>query len=138
MEAENSNGPLFVFEKQKQHLDNVSKKDLDKLFQLYNELKAKGYDRTFMRGETFNKLHTMLYELKLIFNFDWMEWKSKWKNINDTSFDFTQCNLVDLSKYLTAIFRADRFSDGTIEQNFRNGTLDKIFQSFIDKKALQL
>jgi hypothetical protein len=28
--------------------------------------------------------------------------------------------------YLTAIFRADRFSDGTIQQFLKNGVLDRL------------
>jgi hypothetical protein len=80
-----------------------------------------------MSSETFQELGKTIYDLKLIFNFKWMAWHSEWKNINDTSFDYSHSSLLDISMYLTAIFRADRFSDGTIEQNFKNETLDKIF-----------
>ena len=80
-----------------------------------------------MSSDTFDELHKMIYGLKLIFNFNWMGWYSGWKNINNTSFDYSNISLLDLSMYLTAIFRADRFNDGTIVLSFRNGTLDKIF-----------
>jgi len=92
-------------------------------------LRTIGYDKDFMNTEIFEKLNHEIYELKLIFDFKWMAWHSGWKNINDTNFNYSNCSLLDLSMYLTAIFRADRFSDGTIELNFRNGTLDKILST---------
>lgn len=120
----NPNDPAF--KEQEQYLTTISKADLHNLVQLFDSIKQQGYGDDFMSGGSFCVLHEMLYNLKLIFNFDWMAWHEGWKNINDTDFDFSNCSLLDLSMYFTAIFRADRFSDGTIEQNFRNGTIDRI------------
>jgi hypothetical protein len=128
----NPNAP--VFEEQEQYLNSLTKKELENLFELYEQLRTKGYDTDFMSSETFQELHKAIYDLKLIFNFKWMAWHSGWKNINDTSFDYSHSSLLDISMYLTAIFRADRFSDGTIEQNFKNGTLDKIFGNLKDER----
>lgn len=128
----NSNDP--VFEEQEQYLNSLTKKELENLFELYEQLSTKGYDTGFMSSETFHELHKTIYELKLIFNFKWMTWHSGWKSINDTSFDYSLSSLLDISMYLTAIFRADLFSDGTIEQNFKNGTLDKIFRRLKDER----
>jgi hypothetical protein len=97
------------------------------LFLLYDQLKENGYETGFMSIETFTELHHLIYELKLIFNFNWMAWHNGWENINNTNFDYSKSSLLELSMYLTAIFRADRFSDRTIEMNFTNGTLDKMF-----------
>lgn len=123
----NPNDP--VFKKQEHYLNSIPKEDFQKLVHLFDNLKKHGYSDKFMNSDTFRELHKLLYDLKLIFSFDWMAWHEGWKNINDTSFDYSGCSLLDTSMYLTAIFRADRFSDGTIEQNFRNGTLDKIFNT---------
>lgn len=123
-----------VFNEQKQYLSTIPKEDLQKLVQLFDNLKEHGYGDNFMSNNTFHDLHKTLYALKLIFNFKWMAWHKGWKNINDVNFDYSSCSLLDLSMYLTAIFRADRFSDGTIEQNFKNGTLNKIFDRLRDER----
>ena len=120
----NPNDP--VFSKQEQYLKTI---DFQKLVQLFDTLKKNGYSDNFMSRETFQKLHEKLYDMKLIFDFKWMAWYKGWKNINNTSFDYSECSSLDISMYLTAIFRADRFNDGTLEANFRNGTLDKIFNA---------
>lgn len=123
----NPNDP--VFKEQEQYLNTISKDDFQKLILLFDKLKEQGYDDDFMLNKVFQELHEKLYAMKLVFNFKWMVWYKGWKNINDTNFDYSHCSLLDLSMYLTAIFRADRFNDGTIETNFRNGTLDKIFNA---------
>lgn len=123
----NPNAP--VFNEQENYLNTIPETDFQKLISLFDNLKKQGYDDKFMSSETFQELHQMLYDLKLIFDFKWMAWHEGWKNINDTTFDYSDCSLLDTSMYLTAIFREDRFSDGTIEQNFKNGTLDKVFKT---------
>ncbi len=123
----NPNDP--VLEKQKIYLDTVSKEDFESLALLYNSVKQQTGLKDFKSARYYLELNEKLYEMKLIFNFNWMSWDTGKKNIMDTNFDFSNCSLLDLSMYLTTIFRADRFSDGTIEENFRNGTLDKIFNS---------
>lgn len=120
----NSNDP--VFNDQENYLKSIPKHEFQKLVGLFDNLKSQGESDKFMSSETFQEFHKMLYDMKLIFDFKWMAWHEGWKNINDTNYDFSGCSLLDTSMYLTAIFRAERFSDGTIEQNFRNNTLDKI------------
>ena len=132
MDAAKFNPGDPVFETQKQYLNTLSKQDLGRLIELQKLFTGNGYGGEFAATDTFEKLHETLYELKLIFNFKWMAWNSGWKNINDTNFDYSNSSLLDLSMYLTAIFRQDRFCDGTIEGNFKNGTLDKIFNKLKD------
>lgn len=126
-EAAKFNPNDSVFEEQKQYLNTIPKEEFQKLHQLFEPLKKYGSEKNFMSSDTFQELHEMLYEMKLIFSYKWMAWHKGWKIINDTNFDYSKSSLLDISMYLTAIFRADRFSNGTIEQNFKNGTLDKIF-----------
>ena len=120
----NPNDP--VFEEQKEYMNSLSSQELHKLFTLYDKLRNGGYQTDFMRSDVFQQLHRKIYELRLIFDFKWMAWHTGWKTINDRSFDYSTSSLLEISMYLTAIFRADRFSDGLIQQHFRNGTLDKI------------
>lgn|SRR5690348_1071305 len=123
----NPNDP--VFNEQESYLNTIPKHEFQKLVRFFDDVKKQGYGDKFMSSDIFNELHKMLYDMKLIFDFKWMAWHEGWKNINDKNYDFSSCSLLDTSMYLTAIFRADRFSDGTLEQNFRNGTLDKIFNT---------
>ena len=58
-----------------------------------------------------------------------MAWHSGSKKVNDPNFDYSNSSLLEISMYLTAIFRADRFNDGFIALNFINGILDKIFKT---------
>jgi len=125
----NYNDP--VFEKQRQYLNRISREDLNKLFEIYEQLKAIGYDHEFMNGKHFHKLHKLIYDLKIIFDFKWATWDDGWKDIYNSNYDYSESSLLELSMYLTTIFRADRFSEGTIEENFRNGTLDKIFERML-------
>ncbi len=70
-----------------------------------------------------------LYDLKIIFSFNWMSWDTGRKNIEDINFNYTRCSLLEITMYITTIFREDRFSDGHIKSKLENGTLDKIFGS---------
>ena len=68
----------------------------------------------------------------LIFPFDYslLDW-DKGKHIINNQLDFSNCDLLDLSMYLTAIIRADRFRSDVpgefIEDFFVDGTMAKIF-----------
>ncbi len=116
----NPNDPIF--EKQKQYLKTISKSAFEDLLSLYDEAELMGYG-----SKDYSDFHKKLYDLKLIFPFDWMAWHKGRKNIDDINYDYTNCSLLDLSMYLTSIFREDRFSDGHIKSKLENGTLDKIF-----------
>lgn len=118
-----------VFSEQTHYLNTIPKKEFQKLVELSDALKERAYDGNIMDSKPFQQLHKMLYDLKLIFNFKWMDWQKGRKNINYDSFDFSDCSLLELSMYLTVIFRAERFCDGTIEANFDSGTLYKIFDA---------
>ena len=48
-------------------------------------------------------------------------------NLNNKDYDYKDCSLLELSMYITHIFRADKFTPGTKEEMFKNGTVDKIF-----------
>ncbi len=116
-----------VFKEKEKHLNAIPKAEFIKMVELFSRLKQQDNNDNFMGSKIFGELHSLLYNLKLIFDFKWMNWHSGWKTINNPNADYSTCSLLEISMYLTAIFRADRFSDGTIEEHFNNGTLQKIF-----------
>jgi hypothetical protein len=79
-----------------------------------------------MQSDSFKAFHQKLYEQQIIFSFKWQKWAAGQKTFQDLNVDFSSCSLLQLSMYLTLIFRADRFSGGTIQQCLDNGVLDKL------------
>jgi hypothetical protein len=116
-------------EKQREYLKTVPKENWVKLLELFR-MAEQETGRSLSTNRSLSDLHHMLYEKKLIFDFRWMVWKEGWKNLDSENFDFKSCTALDLSMYLTAIFRGERFTDGTIEHYFRNGKLTRIFDRF--------
>lgn len=131
----NPNDP--VFEKQLQYLNSLKKNDFKDLFEKYHKLKEYGYETDFRSGMVFKQLNQAIYDLKLVFPFNWMSWHNGAKIINNLNYDYSSSSLLDLSMYITAIFRAERFNDGTIAMYFKNGTLDRIFDA-LQKQTLLL
>jgi hypothetical protein len=82
-----------------------------------------------MQCPFFQKLHHGLYTHKIVFSFNWMKWHVGGKNLNNQSFDYSNCSLLEISMYLTTIFRGDRFNSGLINEFYKNGTLTKIFNA---------
>lgn len=120
---------------QEKHLISIAKEEIAMLGQLFEKVNTQLKEDRFISRPVFSELHNRLYNLGIIFNFDWMKWEEGRKNINDAAFDYSGCSLVELSMYLTAIFRADRFSEGIIEHKFSDGTLEKIFRQ-LSKKVI--
>ena len=121
----NPNDPIF--EKQKDYLATLKKSDFKRLFKHYDDLKKegfKGYD--LMKSENFQKFYDEICKLELIFPFEWMSWTKGTINLKNKDYDFKDCSLLELSMYITYIFRADKFTPGTKEEMFRNDTFDKI------------
>jgi hypothetical protein len=127
----NPNDPAF--EKQEKHLEKIKKENFHRLVELFENMKQEVKEKSIMENRLFYEFHQMLYDLEIIFNFNWMAWQKGWKEIHDTKTDFSNCSLLKISMYLTAIFRADRFCDGVIDENFKNKTLDKIFERLKSK-----
>ncbi len=122
----NPNDPAL--DKQEKYLATLSKDRLDRLIKLFESMKKEADEKSIMNNRFFSEFHKMLYDLELIFSFNWMAWHEGWKEIHDTKTDYSKCSLLKISMYLTAIFRAERFCDGVIDENFRNRTLDKVFE----------
>lgn len=110
---------------QEKYLSSIPHADLQALVELFDQAKEQG--KVFTESEEFHRLHKLLYDMQIIFNFDWMEWQKGQQEIKDSISDLSTCSILEFSMYLTAIFRAERFHEGSIEANYRNGTLNKLF-----------
>ena len=46
----------------------------------------------------------------------------------NNNIDYSKCSLLDLSMFITTIFRGDRFDDVSIDDYFENGVMNNLFQ----------
>ena len=120
-------------EKQNLYLQSLSKTQYQHFINLYRQVKEEG-----LESQTFNQLFRALYESKVIQPFDYIDWQSARQAWSNPAFSYANLSLVELFEHLTAIFRADRFEEGTIVSAFNSGLFEKIFQSLEQKiKTLQ-
>lgn len=80
------------------------------------------------RNDNFQKFHKAISDLKLIFPFDWMSWYEGEKNLYNKNFDYSRCSLLELTMYITCIFRSNKFKPGTLEEAYNTQVLEKIFE----------
>jgi hypothetical protein len=115
----NLNDP--VLQRQEEYLETIATEEWVEMVELYKEVQREG-----MQSDSFKAFHQKLHEQQIIFSFKWQKWAAGQKTFQDLNVDFSICSLLQLSMYLTLIFRADRFSGGTIQQCLDNGVLDKL------------
>ena len=120
-------------DEQRQYLKTISKSEFQGLSEMFQTLQTEENVESIMQKPSFEKLHKKVYDMKLIFDFKWQDWPSGWEDLNDVDHDFSKKSALELSMYLTAIFRADRFSDGTIDHYYGNQTLSKIIAELCNK-----
>src|SRR5262245_61567804 len=104
-----------LFKKHQQHLESIAAEDWENLIELHKVLEKEGID-----GEAFGELQQMLYDLGVIFSFDWMKSYSE-ELIHKNAINFSSCNLFQLSVYITIIFLPDRFNSFIVKRYFENG-----------------
>lgn len=120
-----------LFGAQEEHLLAISAEEYQELLELYLKGKKQG-----VNSDAFSQFHEKLYILGIIFNFDWMNWEEGRHAFNKPDFDYSNLSPTELSKHLTAIFRADRFSDGTIEKALNRGVLDVLIGGLTNQGSL--
>lgn len=81
-----------------------------------------------------SEFHKMVYDLDIIFPFEWMEWKEAPRLLEDPNTDFSRFDLLELRKLITVMVRADRFVEGFLEGCFSNGTVLKILEAMGNKE----
>lgn len=112
-----------VLIKQREYLNQIADEEWENLIESYRDLKREG-----LGGEAFPIFHAMLYDLKIIFSFNWIRWNERERLLIGSEADFEKLNLLEISMLLTFIFRSDRFNDVSIINAFNKGILDKIFK----------
>ncbi len=122
-----------IFEEQKSYLDSLKAHEFGHLLRDINSILNDLDNPKITEAPPFQHLHKELYNLKLVFPFDWMAWNYGVGVLKDLSYDYRQCSMLELSMFITTIFRSDRFNEGTIEAKFADGTLIKLFEALKSK-----
>jgi hypothetical protein len=112
-----------VLQRQEGYLETIATEEWVDLVELYKEVQREG-----LQSDSFHAFHQKLYEQKIIFAFKWQKWTEGMKALQDSNVDLSNSSLLQLSMYLTLIFRADRFNNGITQQCLRNGVLDKLIK----------
>jgi hypothetical protein len=71
----------------------------------------------------------IVYDLKLVLNFDWGRWSDGKAMLQNKDQDYSTLDTLTLCKLLTLIIRQDRFYDGYLISNLNNGTVLKILKA---------
>jgi len=71
----------------------------------------------------------IVYEMPIIINFPWPEWKEGIKFLQDNKFKFDGIDIPTKCKLITAIIRKDRFCEGALVSAFETGIILKILKS---------
>jgi hypothetical protein len=112
-----------IFAAQEDHLSGLPLELFEQVRLLFDLIKD---EKEPVQSEIFKRFESFLYEVKLIFNFRWKEWEEGNRIIHDANADLSCCSLLDLSMYLTLIFRLEHQQPGTISTAYNNGVLRKI------------
>lgn len=127
------------------HINSLSDNDWNRIFNLIPEIEqsdkfgnvAGGKEITkgvsqfpyWDWSETTQKFVKTMYDLNLVINFDWMDWKEGSTLLQNKNPDFSTIDSVTLFKLLTTIIRADKFNDGFLISNFENDNILKIVKT---------
>ena len=127
------------------HLMSLSNEDWNKLFILIPEIETTKKFGQIEGGDEIiegviqlpywdwekitQKFVETMYDLNLVINFDWMDWNDGRGMLQNNSHDYNSLDTLTLFKLLTTIIRADRFNDGYLIINFKNGNIIKIIKA---------
>lgn len=112
-----------IFAAQEDHLSGLPLELFDQVRLLF-DLVQKEEDP--VHSEIFQSFESFLYEVKLVFNFRWKDWEEGKRILIETDPDLSCCSLLDLSMYLTLIFRKEHLQPGTVSAALKSGILRKI------------
>lgn len=124
------------------HLKSLEKKDWAKLFELQDAIAStKEFGKLgesnvlqegslafphFSSAKIVDEFQEIAYELGLVINFDWSNWKEGKEILSNRTLNYRDLDVVILCKLITVIIRGDRFVDGTLKGAFENGIVQKI------------
>lgn len=80
---------------------------------------------SFAMSDLLTRFEAMTYDVGWIKDFDWMEWSRgpEAKRLMRDQASLADATVDQIAKVLTALVRADRFSEGTLAGYFKEGLL---------------
>ncbi len=120
-------GEMIELEKLPKHLETLSPRDWDRLFDLIPEIERTQDFRGY--AEIISKTVGVIGELRINPVFDWMQWKEGEAMASSREYDYSQLDTITLCKLLAAIIRADRFTEGFLAGCFHRGVMAKILRA---------
>lgn len=115
------------FQIQESHLKTISKDDWCNLINSFYKHQEEFEISNNFENNHLSELYDSISKLELVFVFDWMRWEEGMKNLSSDDFNCSSASLLEISMFLTAIFRSDRFDEGVIDFCFYSGKMEKIF-----------
>lgn len=82
----------------------------------------------WINGDLIARFVRLAYQICFI-RFDWPNWKEGTEMYHDEQFDYDTVDLPTKCKLISAMIRADRFSEGTLMEAFEDGTMTNILKS---------
>ena len=81
-------------------------------------------------SEALDQLVTSLYEFEIMSTFDWTIWteRTRW---GQSETPIAERPVLDLVKYITAVVRCDRFSEGLLGRSIREGRFLQSLQALV-------
>ena len=118
-------------------INNITDQQWSQLFDLIPSIsKADNFGHWegyyFSETQLVKTFRKWVYDFPLIVKFDWTNWTEGKTALQNKIFDFNTQNLPFLCKMITLIIRQDRFSEGYLVKNFKNGTIEKILNAIKD------
>lgn len=82
----------------------------------------------WINGDLITRFISLAYKICYI-RFDWPNWKEGPEMYHDEQFDYDTVDLLTKCKLISALIRADRFSEGTLMEAFEDGKMTNILKS---------
>lgn len=118
---------MVQLEELPQHLDTLSSRDWDRLFDLIPKIEETRSFNEF--SDIIKETITVISELRINPVFDWMSWREGEAIATNSDYDYSQLDTITLCKLLAAIIRADKFSEGFLTGCFKRGVMVKILRA---------
>jgi hypothetical protein len=80
-------------------------------------------------SQVVERFHDVVYDIPVVFSFDWMKWDEGRKLLSDENTEFDSLDLLTKCKLITAIVRNNRFCDGYLVSAFESGLILKILKA---------
>ena len=126
----------------RRQINALSNEDWNKLFNLIPEMEETGrfgdlvsgeeivkdvFEAPYWKSSDFTQRFVKTTEkLRLVFSFDWMRWNEGNKMLSNKDQEYDSLDSVTLCMLLTTIIRSEKYTEGFLIGNLKNGTVLKI------------